>query len=138
MLPSDVDVVGIDEHTALMLDFAAGLGVVFGRGGVSWLRDGATTRVDAGASIPLAALGLTPRPQSMEDIPQAVWDAACRTELSISPEQDPPEPVRALVTARAQARASGDWALSDQLRLEIAAAGWQVRDTPEGPLVVSP
>src|SRR5713101_7212265 len=52
LLPSDVDVVGIDEHTALMLDFAAGLGVVFGRGGVSWLRDGATTRVDAGASIP--------------------------------------------------------------------------------------
>jgi cysteinyl-tRNA synthetase len=72
----------------------------------------------------------------MEDIPQAVWDAACRTELSISPEQEPPEPVRALVTARAQARASGDWALSDRLRLEIAAAGWQVRDTPEGPLVV--
>src|SRR6266704_3482829 len=29
LLPPDVDVVGIDEHTALMLDFAADRGVVF-------------------------------------------------------------------------------------------------------------
>jgi hypothetical protein len=136
LLPSDVDVVGIDEHTALVLDFAAGMGVVFGRGGVSWLRGGSMTRLDAGASTPLSALGLTQHPASTGDIPQAVWDAACRTDLSINPNQEPPEPVRALVAARAQARANADWALSDQLRLEIAAAGWQVRDTPEGPLVV--
>jgi hypothetical protein len=136
LLPSDVDVVGIDEHTALMVDFAAGVAVVFGRGAVNWLRDGSTTRLDAGASVPLATLGLTRHPESMEDIPQAVWDAACRTDLSFSPLQEPPEPVRALVTARAQARADGDWGLSDRLRQEIAAAGWQVRDTPEGPLVV--
>ena len=136
LLPSDVDVVGIDEHTALMLDFAAGLGVVFGRGGVSWLRGGSTTRLGAGTSMPLAALGLTRQPEWKEDIPQAVWDAARRTDLSISRKQEPPEPVLALVTARVQARANGDWGLSDRLRLEIAAAGWQVRDTPEGPLVV--
>jgi hypothetical protein len=136
LLPADVDVVGIDEHTALMLDFAAGLGVVFGRGGVTWLRDGSPIHLDAGASMPLAALGLTRHPESRDDIPQAVWDAACHTDLSSSPNLEPPEPVRALVTARAQARASGDWGLSDQLRLEIAAAGWQVRDTPQGPLVV--
>ena len=86
--------------------------------------------------MPLATLGLTRHPESMDDIPQAVWDAACRTDLSISVEQEPPEPVRALVTERAQARANGDWELSDRLRLDIAAAGWEVRDTPEGPLVV--
>src|SRR5579859_7987256 len=45
LLPSDVDVIGIDEHTALMLDFAAGTAVVFGRGGASWLRDGSMTRL---------------------------------------------------------------------------------------------
>jgi hypothetical protein len=136
LLPPDVDVVGIDEHTALMLDFAADVGIVFGRGGVSWQRDGSTTRVDAGSSLPLATLGLTRYPESRDDIPQAVWDAACQTDLSSSPNQEPPEPVRALVAARAQARANADWGLSDTLRLEIAAAGWQVRDTPEGPLVV--
>src|SRR5439155_2988259 len=136
LLPSDVDVVGIDEHTALMLDFAAGLAVVFGRGGVNWLRDGSTIHLEAGASTPLAALGLTQHPQSMDDIPLTVWAAACRTELSFSQQEEPPEPVRALVSARTEARANGDWGLSDRLRLEIAAAGWQVRDTPQGPHVV--
>src|ERR1700716_2011728 len=96
LLPSDVDVVGIDEHTALMLDFAASLAIVFGRGGVSWLHDGSTTRLEAGASTPLAALGLTQYPQSMDDIPQSVWEAACRADLSFSRVQEPPEPVRAL------------------------------------------
>jgi len=136
MLPPGVDVVGIDEHTALMLDFAAGSAVVFGRGGVSWQHDGSTTRLGAGASTPLAALGLSRHPASTTDIPQAVWDAASRPDLSTDATPEPPEPVLALVAARVQARASSDWALSDRLRLEIAAAGWQVRDTPEGPLVV--
>jgi hypothetical protein len=136
MLPSDVDVVGIDEHTALMLDFAAGQAVVFGGGGVSWLHGGSTIRMDAGASTPLAQLGLASQPQSSKDIPPAVWEAARRTDLSASAEEEPPESVRALVTERAQARADGDFGLSDRLREEIAAAGWQVRDTPEGPVVV--
>jgi hypothetical protein len=137
LLPPEVDVVGIDEHTALMLDFATGMAVVFGRGGASWLHAGSTTRLTARAPVALEALGLTPRPNSREDIPQVVWDAACSADVSSSPPREPPEPVRALVSARAQARANGDWGLSDHLRQEIAAAGWQVRDTPEGPLVVA-
>src|ERR1700730_6907857 len=80
MLPSDVDVIGIDEHTALMLDFAAGMAVVFGRGGGRWLRDGSTTPPDPGASTPLAGLGLTRLPDSREAIPQGVWDAASRAD----------------------------------------------------------
>lgn len=57
LLPPDVDVVGIDEHTALMLDFAARTAVVFGRGGVSWLHAETVTRLDAGAPAPLASVG---------------------------------------------------------------------------------
>ena len=43
----------------------------------------------------------------------------------------PPE-VQALVDARAAARAAKDWAESDRLRAEIAAAGWIVKDSREG------
>ena len=43
----------------------------------------------------------------------------------------PPEVV-ALAERRAAARAARDWATSDTLRDEIAAAGWLVRDTPDG------
>ena len=43
----------------------------------------------------------------------------------------PPE-VQALVDARAAARAAKNWAESDRLRAEIAAAGWIVKDSREG------
>jgi cysteinyl-tRNA synthetase len=44
-----------------------------------------------------------------------------------------PAEVTALVEERQQARAAKNWALSDQLRDRIAAHGWIVKDTKEGP-----
>jgi glycosyltransferase involved in cell wall biosynthesis len=44
----------------------------------------------------------------------------------------PPDDVTALAARRAQARADKDWAESDRLRDEIAAAGWTVRDGADG------
>jgi cysteinyl-tRNA synthetase len=38
-----------------------------------------------------------------------------------------------LVARRQAARAERDWAASDELRKQIAALGWEVRDTPSGP-----
>ena len=49
------------------------------------------------------------------------------------PEQGPPEDVLTLVDQRQQARASKDFAASDRLRDEIAALGWSVLDTADGP-----
>jgi cysteinyl-tRNA synthetase len=43
----------------------------------------------------------------------------------------PPE-IQALVAARAEARAAKNWAESDRLRDEIAAAGWCVKDSRDG------
>ncbi len=45
---------------------------------------------------------------------------------------EPPDAVRALAGQRADARAAKDFARSDALRDEIAAAGWVVRDTVGG------
>ncbi len=47
-------------------------------------------------------------------------------------EAEIPEAIQALVDARAKARAEKNWAESDRLRDELAAAGWQVRDLKEG------
>jgi hypothetical protein len=44
----------------------------------------------------------------------------------------PPDDVTALAERRAAARAEKDFAESDRLRDQIAAAGWIVRDAPEG------
>ena len=43
-----------------------------------------------------------------------------------------PAEVKALMDRRAEARAAKNWAESDRLRDEIAAAGWVVNDSREG------
>ncbi len=43
-----------------------------------------------------------------------------------------PSDIQALLDARAEARAAKNWAESDRLRDEIAAAGWLVKDSKEG------
>lgn len=43
-----------------------------------------------------------------------------------------PADIQALADARATARAEKNWAESDRLRDELAAKGWQVRDSKEG------
>jgi cysteinyl-tRNA synthetase len=52
-------------------------------------------------------------------------------------EESIPAEVVVLVERRQQARAEKRWADADALRDEIAAAGFEVRDTPEGPQVTS-
>jgi cysteinyl-tRNA synthetase len=55
----------------------------------------------------------------------------------VPPEEEIPEQVLALVAQRQEARAEKRWADADRLRDEIAAAGFEVRDTPEGPQVTA-
>ena len=43
-----------------------------------------------------------------------------------------PPDIAALVDARAAARASKDWGASDRIRDELAAQGWEVRDSKDG------
>jgi cysteinyl-tRNA synthetase len=43
-----------------------------------------------------------------------------------------PAEIAALGEARVQARLAKDWRKSDELRDEIAARGWEARDTKDG------
>jgi hypothetical protein len=139
MLPPDVDVLGVDEHTAVFLDFESGEALVLGRGGMTWLSAGRVSRFDAGTSVSFETLGLSRVPGSADGIPAHVWEAAlAAVEAADSVAVvEPPERVQALVAARSAARESGDWATADHLRQQISSAGWEVRDTPEGPQLVA-
>ena len=54
--------------------------------------------------------------------------------LALEPEAAAiPDKVTGLVNLRQQVRAEKNWAESDRLRDEIAALGWTVKDTKEGP-----
>ena len=59
LLPEDVDVLGVDEHTACIFDLDEGTVSVRGRGAVTWRRRGASRRFESGAVLPIGALALS-------------------------------------------------------------------------------
>ncbi len=69
---------------------------------------------------------------------EAFFVDANRVLTSLLPdgiEAGPPAEVVALAEQRQAARKAKDWAGSDRLRDEIAARGWVVQDTPQGPVL---
>ena len=133
LLPAEVTVVGIDEHTALVVDLEAETCRVMGRGGVTLLRGGGEERFARGQTFPIGELGPFQRPEPQSGIPLEVWRRvlAARSRVKVTPE--PSSEVLALVEEREAARARRDWAAADALRQRIAALGWRVKDTPTGP-----
>jgi hypothetical protein len=131
LLPPATTIVGIDEHTALVIDPHAGLAEVYGRGVVTLVRGDEEDQVARGETIALRELGPFRVPDPTEGLPPELWaelDAA-----AAAPDPVAPEAILTLVEERQAARARRDWAAADELRQQIAALGWQVQDTPEGP-----
>ncbi|MEZ4770465.1 MAG: hypothetical protein R2844_18810 [Caldilineales bacterium] len=134
LLPSDAVVIGIDEHTALVLDVAAGRGRVFGRGGVTVQRPGGQRTIEHGVGFDLALLGEFRVPDHLDDIPPVLWKRA-ETEIVRTAAASVPAQVASLARQREQARLRRDWSEADRLRAGIEALGWLVQDTPDGPLL---
>ncbi|MCX7852355.1 MAG: hypothetical protein N2383_06180 [Caldilineales bacterium] len=132
LLPPETLFVGIDEHTALLIEPVAGQAQVLGAGHVTLLQGGREEVLAAGAAFPLSRLGPFHLPE-----PDPALMAALATVApfrTVGP--TPPPAVLELVTARETARQRRDWATADALRAQIRAQGWTVRDTPAGPEVL--
>lgn len=130
-------IVGLDEHTGIILDFAAGECEVSGVSTVSLVRNGANHIFPAGAKFPLDELGAMAPPDPLErGIAPGAWDMV-RNAPPLE-EELPPAEALALAEQRQQARQRKQWAESDRLREQIAALGWTVQDTPQGPKLVKP
>jgi len=76
----------------------------------------------------------------VRDAPDGAGDSHLREMLGLlgldnllDPEGGPPPEIEALAQDRVAARAAGDFATADRLRDELRAAGWEVRDGPDGP-----
>jgi cysteinyl-tRNA synthetase len=64
------------------------------------------------------------------------WWTAINRVLAFDPEKSAiPQEIQTLLEARAQARKNKDWSASDKLRDEMAAQGWDVKDTKEGQVI---
>ena len=134
MLPSDHTIVGLDEHTGLIIDFEKGECAVNGVSSVSLVRECDPEIYAAGKTFPLSELGNFRLPNSLESgISSAAWELVSR--VAHAEEESPDADVLSLLDARQRARAAQDWAASDRLRDELAARGWIVKDTPEGQMV---
>jgi len=156
ILPEDVAIFGVDEHTAAIIDLDADTVSVRGRGNAHW-RVGGTERVlSNGSTVELSELRnapLSPRVNTptlvtpLEHSPQALGEIIARNgegalealsalvalATSGGPGRVDPTPlIDAILVARANARAAGQYELSDQLRDAILTIGAEVKDGPSG------
>ena len=137
LLPAEATILGIDEHTTLLLDLIAGQGGVLGQSAVHLVRFGREKSFASGAVFPLAELGpFQPAPDPWRDVSEPVrllMESAWRQQVELGKENETPPPeVLALLEARQQARARREWSLADDYRAQIAELGWQVQDAPTG------
>ncbi len=137
LLPAEQTIVGIDEHTALVIDLAAETCEVMGSGAVTLLTPN-SERIQqfvARESFALTGLGAYQLPKTQADIPAAVWDDVAQARQTPADETAVPDEVAVLVDERAIARAQRDWPKADAVRARLAELGWQVKDSPAGPVV---
>jgi cyanophycinase-like exopeptidase len=134
MLPKDQIVIGIDEHTALWMDCAGQYCQVLGLGTITIIKGGEHRVIPSGASFPMDDLMACRIPGPSEGIPAELWQTALsadQDETKIDPIV--PKQVLELVEKRQTARDQKNWPFADELRDQISALGWTVKDTPDGP-----
>jgi hypothetical protein len=138
MLNKPHTIIGLDEHTALIIDPVNEVCHVNGKGNVTVVRDGVEKSFPAGTDFSVTELGEWRIPAGDEGIPAEIWAQALDAHAAKNAEPEtegPPEDVLALVQQRTEARTNRDWAAADELRDAISERGWQVKDTPEGAVV---
>lgn len=155
-LPDGVATLGVDEHTALIIDFAESTLSVKGRSNGYWrlngemrvLENASTTQLDEltsvrssgvrapaveiqstkGSPVELAEIVAERSDASLEALAQLVQLASTGGEGFI----DPADLVEGVLRARVSARSAGQYELADDLRDALVKAGIDVQDSPEG------
>ena len=134
MLPAGQTILGLDDHTSAVLDFARERVTVVGANSITILRDGTEKQYMTGEQFSLAELGAwhLPDPGQLET---HVWQqAAAAWEERQAADAAPTAPAEVITLAdkRQQARQDQEWAAADELRDAIARAGWHIKDTADG------
>lgn len=130
-LPPEAFILGVDEHTACVIDLDAGTLAVSGLGTVTVRRHGRSVTFEAGATVPLAALreraeadlGTEAAPAAVGDEPVAPAPASARRRPARSPLLDEVERAEAAFADALGARDAGR-AAEALLDLEDAIARW--------------
>lgn len=137
MLPSTTaTIVGIEEHTALLVEIATATCRVMGQGNVVVIRGNQEITFATGTDFPIEELGpFTPIPN--DDLLPALFADIERARADLA--ADTPHPsadIIALAERRQLARQAKEWQRADALRDELLAMGWQVQDTTDGAVLI--
>jgi hypothetical protein len=130
MLPPTTTLLGIDEHTAVVFDFAQQAAHVMGQSSATICHPGEEHVFVSGQTFDLSLLGEIKIPKLEQELPVDVIETVLSAEQSSTPL--PPE-IAALIERREIARRKRDWVQSDALREQLAEQGYLVEDTPQGP-----
>ena len=135
LLPAENILVGLDEHSGIIVDFNAATCEVSGVSSVSVLKQNSMEIYPAGAKFPLSELGQLTHPDPIEkSIRPDVWEMA--VNAAKLDDDTPPDEALKLLEERKDARTRKDFAESDSLRDQLSALGWTVQDSKEGQKLV--
>jgi cyanophycinase-like exopeptidase len=141
-LPSGTTVIGLDEHTGLIIDLVAEQCQVMGRSQVHLISDGQEHVFNDGEHFDIRLLGkYHPLQDEHTGIAPETWqkvttERAALLQPAVQPLVAPIE-VQKLLELRQVARQAKNWHEADVLRDQILALGWKVVDTSQGPSLVA-
>ncbi len=136
LLPPENILVGLDEHSGIIMDFEKGTCDVHGVSSVSVVKNTSMEMFPAGAKFSLNELGNFNLSDPIEKgIRPEVWEMVLNASKAID-EETPPDEALKLLEQRKDARARKDFAESDRLRGQIAELGWIVQDGKDGQKLV--
>ncbi len=136
MLPPEITLIGIDEQTAVCINFRGSNSCnIFGKGSVTIKQDGLIRTFPKG-KYDLNELGLNliiPKREALID--DFTWSIVAQAQYSEKPQ--PTSKIFALVNQRESARKKKNWKEADRIRKKINDNGWDVKDTLDGPALIS-
>lgn len=153
LLPDGVAILGIDEHTAIVLSLDDDTVTIEGKGHAYWRINGTERRLDNGSVVPLEELRGAPavratrpsadEPSDSDDVFSTIMaggdkgaralEELIRVAANGAPGKiDPSGLVNRLLDIRTAARAEGLYAISDQIRDALAASNIDVSDGAGG------
>jgi cyanophycinase-like exopeptidase len=131
LVPPENTILGLDEHTGIVMDFESGMCEIMGVSSVSLMRERNLVIHPAGVKFSLSEIGVLKIPDPLPTgISQQAWDMVLNAP-ALDDNAPPPE-VISLADQRITARTNKNWAESDKLRDEIYALGWAVQDSKDG------
>jgi hypothetical protein len=136
LLPLENILIGLDEHSGIVMDFEKGVCNVHGVSSVSVLRNAGMEIYPAGASFSLKELGdFSLSDPVRKGIRPEVWEMVLNAS-KVDDSAAPPDEALKLLELRKEARARKDFAESDRLRDRISEMGWTIQDGREGQKLV--